>query len=251
MEARPSDPSEHEPRPRPTGPPPLSLSSSELGLLLEGSGDRLRAPLSELLDKLERLASSELSPSGRDAADEALDGARTLLAEVDRWLSECGLRPVKEEEPGAGRPGGALHSERFAVRGCCASVEHEGEPGARGRVLLVDPDAVTQRVTLGFLMGDRYEVRAAETSTEALELLADEHFDAVLLDVSVSGLPLQEFVDELRDLAGGQLGPIVALSSEACPEAREACTAEGLDAFLSKPLRRGALHELLRVWLGG
>ena len=47
--------------------------------LLSGTEDRVRTPLSDLIEKVERLAGSELSRAGRDAAGEVLFSGRALL----------------------------------------------------------------------------------------------------------------------------------------------------------------------------
>ena len=66
------------------------------------------------------------------------------------------------------------------------------------------------------------------------------------MDVRMPELDGIEATRRIRDAeAGGTRTPIVALTANAFNEDQEACLAAGMDAFLTKPLDRERLAELL------
>jgi len=75
---------------------------------------------------------------------------------------------------------------------------------------------------------------------------AGEPFDLVLMDVRMPELDGIEATRRIRHAeAGSTRTPIVALTANAFNEDQEACLAAGMDAFLTKPLDRERLAELL------
>ena len=68
----------------------------------------------------------------------------------------------------------------FTVRLRAASDEDEAPPSRR--VLLVDTEGEARSFTAHALRGAHYRLRVVQTASEALALLADERFDAVLVD---------------------------------------------------------------------
>jgi len=117
-------------------------------------------------------------------------------------------------------------------------------PSLRGRVLLVDDHAVNRR--LGGLLLEKagLDYAFANNGLEALETLADDRFDLVLMDCR---MPEMDGFEATRRLRQGGLAdlPIIALTASATQEDREACEAAGMDDFLTKPLDKNKLYESL------
>jgi CheY-like chemotaxis protein len=87
-----------------------------------------------------------------------------------------------------------------------------------------------------------------ESGEAALEALARESFDLVLMDVRMPGLSGLEATRALR--ARGVETPVVALTANAFEDDRRACLDAGMDDFLVKPLSPEALRVALSRWTG-
>ena len=119
------------------------------------------------------------------------------------------------------------------------------------RVLVVEDNAVNRRVAELMLekLGATY--RTATTAEDALELIAEESYDLVLLDCQLPGMDGLECARRVRqrELALGlNRVPIVALTASAVTEMRVACEGAGMDDFLAKPLGMAALGQILARW---
>ncbi|MHA7001261.1 response regulator [Aeromonas schubertii] len=120
--------------------------------------------------------------------------------------------------------------------------------GARsqGRVLLVD-DNLTNLTVFGVMLEQGgYEVTRAQSGEEALESLAGAPFDIVLMDIQMPGIDGIEASRRIR--ASGEAWanlPIVALTADAMPDAELRYLSLGMNAYLTKPLRRDALLRTL------
>ncbi|WP_275098161.1 hybrid sensor histidine kinase/response regulator [Sedimenticola hydrogenitrophicus] len=85
-------------------------------------------------------------------------------------------------------------------------------------------------------------VTAAESAGEAAELMADEPFALVLIDVIPPG---DNGCDTIKRIKQAQPLPVLAILSEAESETEAACLAAGADALIRRPIDPGALHQLL------
>ncbi|MFN4103190.1 MAG: ATP-binding protein [Tepidimonas sp.] len=115
------------------------------------------------------------------------------------------------------------------------------------RVLLVEDNLVNQRVAAKVLERFGLVVAIASDGRQALEYLADEDADLVLMDCQMPGMDGWETTRRLRQR--GWSGPVVALTANATETDRQACLSAGMDDFLSKPFSAGALQTVLRRWL--
>lgn len=139
-------------------------------------------------------------------------------------------------------------------------VEDSGEAAARrlarhGRsVLAVDDRGVNRTVALALLRELGFDAEAAESGEEALTLLAQRSFDAVLLDCEMPGLDGFATCVRLRQweavTPNGPRLPIIAVTAHALSEEKEKCRAAGMDDYLAKPLRDEELAAMLDRWLG-
>ncbi len=111
-------------------------------------------------------------------------------------------------------------------------------------LLVVDDDPWTRTVTTALLVGEGYAVMAARNGEEALDIVAHEDLQAVLLDLA---LPTISGLDVLRALKAGRARsglPVFVLSAYAgLMEARDA---ERADGVFQKPLDYDALLDALR-----
>src|SRR5439155_6910891 len=81
---------------------------------------------------------------------------------------------------------------------------------------------------------------------DALERLAEQHFDAVLMDVQMPVVGVLEATAQIRarDNGDGRRVPIIAMTAHALKGDRERCLAAGMDAYLAKPVEA---RELLQT----
>ena len=111
---------------------------------------------------------------------------------------------------------------------------------SRAHVLVVD-DEPGIRELLGEILGDEgFSVSTAASGEDALEALASELFDVVLLDVWLPGMDGIEVLRQMR--AGGHRVPVVVISGHATTELAVRAIREGAADFIEKPL---ALERVL------
>ncbi|MBF0214417.1 MAG: response regulator [Magnetococcales bacterium] len=125
--------------------------------------------------------------------------------------------------------------------------------GERKRLLVVDDEPLSRALTIVMLREHPLEVIGAETGFEALERIAREPFDLVLMDVSMPGLDGYHTCRRLREwerALGREPVPVVALTGHVCAENRQKACLSGMSDYLEKPLRRHRLQEMLSRWLG-
>jgi PAS domain S-box-containing protein len=120
----------------------------------------------------------------------------------------------------------------------------------QGRILMVEDHPVNQKVLAHQLreMGLQYTVAAS--GTQALDMLATDDFDLVLMDWQMPEMDGLEATRQIRRLPTDTRHiPIIALTANADAGFREACLAAGANDYMSKPYTEAALAALLTQWL--
>ena len=112
----------------------------------------------------------------------------------------------------------------------------EGADGPRGRILLVD-DVFDNRAVLGRRFERRgYQVIEADCGERALELIAAEAFDVVLLDVMMPDLDGREVLRRIRfDHSSAELPVIMVTAKSQSEDVVEALTL-GANDYITKPV---------------
>jgi CheY-like chemotaxis protein/HPt (histidine-containing phosphotransfer) domain-containing protein len=117
-------------------------------------------------------------------------------------------------------------------------------------VLLVEDDAVNQRITRLMLERRGYRVEVARDGDEAVRMTEGAAYAAVLMDCHmprVDGFRATARIRE-RDAARPRL-PILAMTANAGAGAREQCILAGMDDFVEKPFTADLLDQALRRWI--
>ena len=130
-------------------------------------------------------------------------------------------------------------------------VTADGLP-VRARVLIVEDNEVNQKVALGFLKMIGCDTDVAWNGLQAIEQLSNSEFDLVLMDCMMPELDGYEATRRIRDGAAGEVRtktPIIALTADDSPGARQNCLRSGMDDYMTKPVRVDKLREMLGIWL--
>jgi PAS domain S-box-containing protein len=128
--------------------------------------------------------------------------------------------------------------------------------GARAlHILLVEDNAVNQRLAMRLLEKHGHRVRVAGNGRVALEALRHDAFDVVLMDVQMPEMDGLEATAAIRRLeAAHELArvrvPIIAMTAHALSGDRERCLAAGMDAYVSKPIQARQLLDAIGRTLG-
>jgi CheY-like chemotaxis protein len=112
---------------------------------------------------------------------------------------------------------------------------------------VVDPDRVSQRAVEAALAPFGWEIEAVQDGAGALEVLRQQHVDAVVAEVALADLPGRALIDRMWELCGTSIPVLVLLTSDPRLEARTAVLRGGADACLVKPFA----PEELRAHLDG
>jgi two-component system sensor histidine kinase RpfC len=123
------------------------------------------------------------------------------------------------------------------------------EPPARSAAVLVaDDNKVNRRVVQRILESAGHRATLVANGEEALDALEEARFDLVLMDVN---MPVLDGIEATRLYQVQALGrrrvPILALTADATPEARQRCLDAGMAACLTKPVTPPALLDAVRV----
>jgi CheY-like chemotaxis protein/HPt (histidine-containing phosphotransfer) domain-containing protein len=119
-------------------------------------------------------------------------------------------------------------------------------------LLIVEDDPVNRIVVSAILESGGFTYAQASDGILALEELAREHFDLVLMDWHMPGMDGLEATRKLRSGAAGEANrnvPVIALTANAYAEDRRACFAAGMDDFLTKPVKVAHLLDTVNMWL--
>ena len=122
------------------------------------------------------------------------------------------------------------------------------------RILLVDDHRVDQMVISAMLKKLGCHVQLAVTGTEAVEILANEKFDLVLMDYDAqeraSLLAAQKIRETEKAFNTSRALPIVAVVSVENNQDPSVCMDAGMDDYIEKPIRYDELESKLHRWLG-
>lgn len=150
-----------------------------------------------------------------------------------------GVRRIEQAPPGVARPRSALPMVGSG-------------PDLRGRVLLAEDVSVNRRLISTILLRAGIRVEEAENGRIAFDKAvaareAGQPFDLIFMDMQMPEMDGYEATRRLRE--AGHLRPIVALTSHSMSGERQRCLAAGCDEYMTKPIDRLVLLQVLTRFL--
>ena len=177
------------------------------------------------------------------------------LAISRRIIEHMGGSLVIESEPGIGstfrfdvRLGVGLEGAALPRPG--ADLEPATEARLHGaKLLVVEDNELNQRVVAELLHAAGALVTLAGDGLTALQILARQPFDLVLLDLQMPNLDGYDTARRVRSHPTLATLPLVALTADARPEDQARCMSVGMNDFVSKPVDPAALLGTVARWL--
>ncbi len=188
--------------------------------------------------------------SQTDASISRRFGGTGLGLAISKRLAEAMGGTMWAESEGAGR-GSTFHVE-IAARVAAAdavpagaaphpgSLDLDPEQASRHplRILLVEDNAVNQKLALRLLSRMGYQADVAGNGLEALDAVERRPYDLVLMDVQMPEMDGLEATRQIVDRVAVARRPwIVAMTANAMDGDREQCIAAGMQGYISKPIR--------------
>lgn len=172
--------------------------------------------------------------------NESLNPAEVSAANVQMTLG----KPIWASELAS------LLLERFGTAKVLAPIESDSAAGQGPislKILLAEDNAINAKVMLRLLSSLSHEVVHVLNGALAVETLQQQHFDLVLMDIQMPVMDGFEATRKIRKMETSNSAhvPIVALTANAMAGDREKCLESGMDNYLTKPLERAKLIEVL------
>ncbi|MBL7645615.1 MAG: response regulator [Candidatus Hydrogenedentes bacterium] len=209
------------------------MDGLELGRLLrDKSGD---VPLPMLL-----MTSFSSRGHARMAADAGFSGYLNKPVK-ERRLLDC-ISGIFQDGVEGESPAPVIVTRHTALEAERASLLH---------VLLVDDNAVNQKVGVKMLGRLGLRVDVAGDGKSAIDACRSQRYDIVLMDCEMPGMDGYQATRALRAIPECAGLPIVAVTANAIEGSREKCLEAGMDGYLSKPLKLESLRETIVAHLPG
>ena len=118
-----------------------------------------------------------------------------------------------------------------------------------GTILVVDDDLLNRMVLSATLQEEGYTVETAEDGRQALERLAAQPFDVVLLDLLMPEMDGFQVLEQIKAHPAWRNIPVIVISSLEEMESILRCIEMGATDFLPKPFDAGLLRARLNASL--
>jgi two-component system, sensor histidine kinase RpfC len=116
-------------------------------------------------------------------------------------------------------------------------------------ILVAEDNVVNQQVIEGVLKHAGHRVRLTNNGELALDILSSDldNIDLLILDMNMPEKSGIEVIKALRFMDTGHSLPVIMLTADATPEARESSLSAGANSFLTKPIDARVLLEKVAV----
>lgn len=154
-------------------------------------------------------------------------------------------------KPGAGTSVKVTIPYRIAPIGEASAADvpadgaHPQKPGLR--VLIAEDHIINQGLMMRLMEERGIEGHVAANGYEAIEMLRNEPFDLVFMDIQMPGMDGYNATRVIREELKLQL-PVIAMTAHAMEGEKEKCIRLGMDDHVAKPVRESELDRIFAIY---
>ena len=181
---------------------------------------------------------------GGEIGVESLEGEGSTF-----WFIAAFTKPPAELLP-TGETFSTVRFGKLAERSN-ALPSRQGSVRRKIRILLAEDNPVNQKVALTMMRNMGYQADAVANGLEAINALQTISYDLVLMDCHMPEMDGFEATRTIRRDESRALNPripIIALTASSMKEDKEKCVQAGMNDFISKPVIKRELAEVLDKW---
>lgn len=119
----------------------------------------------------------------------------------------------------------------------------------QGKILVVDDNTDSRELVVKILRAKGHELLEAVDGEDALEKVAAELPDLILMDISLPKIDGHEVTRRLKCNEKFSSIPIIALTAHAMKGDREKALASGCEDYISKPINIHEFYDRIKVYL--
>lgn len=117
-------------------------------------------------------------------------------------------------------------------------------------ILVVDDDEMSRQLFPALLSKLGYTCKTAKDGKQALDIVLNENFDIIFMDLSMPIMDGLETTQKIRAALKNPTKPIIiALTANAFTEEKERCLAAGMNDFMIKPYKLANMQKMLNNWI--
>jgi len=230
--------------------PHCTLEDNTMTLLFVISDTGIGIPEDRIQDVFQPFSQADESIAGM------YGGTGLGLTIVKKMIELMGGTISVESAPGQGTSVYFCLPFRAARKHPRHDLELHGKTGKNlsrmSRVLIADDDETSRKACHLILRKNGHHVREARNGREVLELLSQEDFDSVLMDIRMPFLDGMETARRIRGMdARIRDVPIIALTANAMSGDRDKCIRAGMDDYIAKPVDMEELMNVIQRNLSG
>jgi PAS domain S-box-containing protein len=113
------------------------------------------------------------------------------------------------------------------------------------RVLLAEDTPANQKLIVRLISKRGHAVQVAANGQEALDLVRQQDFDVIVMDVQMPVMDGLQATTAIRNLDRKRNIPIIAMTAYAMKGDQDRCLEAGMDSYLSKPINAQELIQLV------
>gem|GEM_PF-3078145 len=118
-----------------------------------------------------------------------------------------------------------------------------------GRILLVEDNEINQELVLELLVSQGLSVEVAENGQQALDMLARQDFDGVLMDCQMPVMDGYEATRRIREQQKFRDLPVIALTANVMSGDREKALNAGMSDIIAKPIDPDEMFLTMARWI--
>ena len=122
-----------------------------------------------------------------------------------------------------------------------------------GKALMVEDEPINRKVVVEILRKFGLEMGVAENGIEALQMIEENYYSLILMDIhmpEMSGFEVTKEIRALEKRSDRGRATIIAMTADITETTRQHCLDVGMDDFLAKPIKPEILIERIAHWLG-
>ena len=117
------------------------------------------------------------------------------------------------------------------------------------RILIVEDNEINQELAMELLTSNNIVVETANDGLEALNILADQKFDGILMDCQMPVMDGYEATRKIREQEKFKELPIIAMTANAMVGDREKALDAGMNDHIAKPIDPDEMYRIMAKWI--